>query len=312
MTTIKQLSEDLGVSKQAIYNRITKEPLKTVLAGMEGALQTNAQGTIYLSDEGEQVIRNAYEEKYKRPGETQKQSVRPVGGVVATRVEFDDSKLDDILLQISNMQTSLQSLTQQILAKDTHIESLNTQLEERNLKNAELSRTAKKLTGLAAAREADLQALKDRCAKAESTAASLQQQVLDLENEIVIGDTNEPDPPTNNAYVHVQQRPIQTSEPPVSIPAPTPAPVLTPAPVPTPASITETEVIEEEFEEPVAEIPEPPQAIEPEPESFRPIEASPAKSLSAMLDLDLYEPLIKLSSDLSKPTSRLAGLVINE
>ena len=277
MTTIKQLSEDLGVSKQAIYNRITKEPLKSVLAGMEGALQTNAQGTIYLSDAGEQVIRNAYEDKYKRPGEAHKQG----GRVAAPKVEFDDSKLDTILLHVSNTQASLQALTHQLLAKDAHIESLTTQLEERGLKNAELSRTARKLTELAAAKETEIQALKSRCAQAEAKAANLQQQLLELENVVVIGDSNEPDPPA--AYV---ETPIPEPSIPIQEPAQEPEPVEDPTVVPEP--VAEPEIIKPT---------EPPQTNRP---------------AAIMLDLDLYEPLINLSNDLSKPTTRLAGLVINE
>ena len=311
MTTIKQLSEELGVSKQAIYNRITKEPLKTMLAGIEGALQTNAQGTIYLSEAGEQAIRNAYEEKYKRPGEAFKQNTRPVG-VVATaappaRVEFDDSKLDNILLQINNMQESLQSLSHQLVAKDAYIDKLNNQLEERNLKNAELSRTAKKLTELAAAKETEIQALKDRCANTELKAANLQQQMLDLENEIVVGDTNEPDPPTYNDIASNQQpaTPIlpATEQPTTATVLPTTMPTTEQQAVP------ETVAIEPTIN-PAIEMVAAPQTVEPEAETIKPAETIQAKT--TRIDLDFYEPLIDLSGDLNSPTSRLAGLVVNK
>lgn len=281
MTTIKQLSDDLGVSKQAIYNRITKEPLKTVLADIEGAVQTNAQGTIFLSDEGERIIRNAYEEKYRRPGEAPKQFNQPfkTAAVPPTRVEFDDSKLDSILLQISNMQASLYTLTQQLSVKDAQINSLNTQLEERGIKNQELSRTAKKLTEFATAKDAEIQVLKEKCTAAEAQAAKLQRQILDLESEIIIGDTNEPDPdPPPAAYDHQPDEPT-----------------------------------EEPTEEPEIEN-VPPEQESVEKNLFSEIETMQTSRVPD-LDItdrpsslfDLYEPLSNLSNDLSKPTMRFSS-----
>jgi predicted mannosyl-3-phosphoglycerate phosphatase (HAD superfamily) len=65
MTTIKQLANKLGLSKQAVYNRITKEPLRGILENTDGAIQVSAQGTILISDEGAAIVTKAYEEKYK-------------------------------------------------------------------------------------------------------------------------------------------------------------------------------------------------------------------------------------------------------
>lgn len=194
MTTIKQLSEELGVSKQAIYNRITKEPLKTILGDIEGAVQTNAQGTIFLSEAGESIIRNAYDEKYKRPGDTPGSS--PVHGkVVVARAEFDDSKLDSIIFQLNNVQASLDSFAHQLSTRDVQIENLQTQLRERDAKIIELSRTAKKLTDFATSKEAEIQALKDNYNQAQ--AAELREQSPPPEAQITTGDTNEQEPSTN-------------------------------------------------------------------------------------------------------------------
>jgi hypothetical protein len=65
MITIKQLANTLGVSKQAVYNRVTKDPLRSVLEETDGAMQISPQGTILLSEEGAAVVTSAYEEKYR-------------------------------------------------------------------------------------------------------------------------------------------------------------------------------------------------------------------------------------------------------
>jgi len=202
MTTIKQLSEELGVSKQAIYNRITKEPLKTTLADLEGAIQTNAQGTIFLSDAGENIIRNAYDEKYRRPGDTS--GNLPVHGkAVVARAEFDDSKLDNIVTQLDNVQASIDSFAHQLTTRDAQIESMQTQLKERDAKIIELSRTAKKLTDFATAKEAEIQALKD--SYGQVPIAEPREHILPPEAQITTDDTKGPEPTIKNEQPNNQQ-----------------------------------------------------------------------------------------------------------
>jgi len=274
MTTIKQLSEELGVSKQAIYNRITKEPLKTILGDLEGAVQTNAQGTIFLSEAGENIIRNAYDEKYRRPGDTPGNS--PIHGkVVVARAEFDDSKLDSIIFQLNNVQASLDSFAQQLSTRDTQIENLQTQVRERDAKIIELSRTAKKLTDFATSKEAEIQALKDSYNQAQ--AAELREQPVPPQTQVTPYDTNEPEPTINNQQHDNQQsnNESQNSE----------QPDLQ-------ASTTEEE------------------APPPTQESVKQISSIPISRHASIQDL--YEPLTNLLSDSNTPIARFSSLAIKD
>lgn len=275
MTTIKQLSEELGVSKQAIYNRITKEPLKTILGDIEGAVQTNTQGTIFLSEAGENIIRNAYDEKYRRPGDTPGNS--PVHGkVVVARAELDDSKLDSIIFQLNNVQASLDSFAHQLSTRDVQIENLQTQVRERDAKIIELSRTAKKLTDFATSKEAEIQALKDSYNQAQ--AAELREQPAPPKTQITPDDTNEPEQPTTNNQQYDNQQPNnepQNSEQPD-------------------LQVSTTE----------EEAPPPPQ------ESVKQITSIPTSRHASIQDL--YEPLTNLLSDSNTPTARFSSLAIKD
>ena len=186
MTTIKQMAKELGVSKQAVYNRITKEPLKTTLANLKGAVHTSSHGTIYLSDEGADILRNAYEEKYRRPGEAGDGFGRPYSG------EYNKSMYDNILAQLSSTQESLTQLTEHTMAKDARIDSLHKQLTECAAKAMDDTKTIKQLTDLAAAKDAEIKALQDSNNAQSGQITALQAQIALLESELIVGDSNEP------------------------------------------------------------------------------------------------------------------------
>lgn len=58
MKTVKQVAEEIGVSKQAIHKRIKKEPLSTSLQ----RFITMVDRTIYISVDGEKLIKSMFEE----------------------------------------------------------------------------------------------------------------------------------------------------------------------------------------------------------------------------------------------------------
>jgi hypothetical protein len=63
MKTIKQIAEEIGVSKQAIQKRISREPLYTKLYT---CLSTNGQ-TKYIDESGERLIKEVFINKAKPP-----------------------------------------------------------------------------------------------------------------------------------------------------------------------------------------------------------------------------------------------------
>ena len=56
MKTIKELANEIGVSKQAVQKRIAREPLCTCI---QPYISTN-QGTKYIDDAGEKLIKSAF------------------------------------------------------------------------------------------------------------------------------------------------------------------------------------------------------------------------------------------------------------
>jgi len=56
MKTIKQISLELGVSRQAVYNKIKKEPLSTALQG----LTVKVDNTLHFGVDSEQLIKSAF------------------------------------------------------------------------------------------------------------------------------------------------------------------------------------------------------------------------------------------------------------
>jgi len=104
MKTIKELADELGVSKQAVHARVNKEPLKSALEALENGIQTSARGTVHLSDEGADLVRSAYAEKYAPT------LMRPAVS--------------------SNDQLIIQTLTEQLKVKDAQIAELQNRLKE--------------------------------------------------------------------------------------------------------------------------------------------------------------------------------------
>ena len=59
MKTIAQIAKEIGVSSQAVYKKIKKEPLSTSLKG----LLTTADNKIHIVESGEALIKSAFERK---------------------------------------------------------------------------------------------------------------------------------------------------------------------------------------------------------------------------------------------------------
>lgn len=119
MITIKQLASDLGVTKQAIYNRITKEPLRTTLEGIDGAMQTSPQGTIFLSEEGAAIVANAYAEKHRQHTEALKQNES-----MRYNASKDDKVLTALTAQMNGLQQAVQAFQDQLQTMDVKLDIL--------------------------------------------------------------------------------------------------------------------------------------------------------------------------------------------
>lgn len=109
--TIKQLADEIGVSKQAIFYRINKPPLSNELS----SLMTKENGSLMVSFDGQKLIREAFLEN--------------------DRQTFDDKEsskhlflFDDSLIQV--LQTELGEKNKQLSEKDCQIKSLQENISE--------------------------------------------------------------------------------------------------------------------------------------------------------------------------------------
>ena len=138
--TIKQLADELGVSKQAVWQRVKRTKH---LAGMLDAHSRTVNGRIYIDEDLEQNIKALYsslcvdetsvnnernvDETSVSVGETTVNTEADVcetaSGVDETSVNMAESKLLDTLQQTVSM------LQQQLLAKDKQIDELTAMLK---------------------------------------------------------------------------------------------------------------------------------------------------------------------------------------
>ncbi len=63
MKTIRQIADEIGVSKQAVFKKIKREPLSTSLQG----LTATVDGKLRMVEvDGEKLIKQAFSEKLHR------------------------------------------------------------------------------------------------------------------------------------------------------------------------------------------------------------------------------------------------------
>ena len=103
--TIKQIADEIGVSKQTVYKRY-KGKLYTVCA----PYAHTEQGVLYIEEQGETLIKQDFLQKERSNGAVLEQSEN--AGVVAV------------------LQTTIDTLQGQLAIKDKQIEELNARLAE--------------------------------------------------------------------------------------------------------------------------------------------------------------------------------------
>ena len=102
MKTIREIADEIGVSKQAVFKKIKREPLSTSLQG----LTSTVDGRLTVSVDGEKLIKQAFS-----PG-TPSTNHQPVDGQV-------DGPVDGM---IAVLQATIDTLQGQLEVKDRQIE----------------------------------------------------------------------------------------------------------------------------------------------------------------------------------------------
>ena len=108
MKTIRQISEEIGVSKQAIHKKIKQKPLSTSLQG----LTSTVDGRLTISVDGETLIKQAFEQN------TVNQIRQPVDESSTKTVNQVDGEV------IKLLQKNIEILQMQLEVKDKQIEDL--------------------------------------------------------------------------------------------------------------------------------------------------------------------------------------------
>ncbi len=77
MKTIREIADEIGVSKQAVFKKIKREPLSTSLRG----LTSTVDGRLTVSVDGEKLIKQAFSQ------DAPSTNHQPVDGVVDGQVD---------------------------------------------------------------------------------------------------------------------------------------------------------------------------------------------------------------------------------
>lgn len=111
MKTIRTLAGEIGVTKQAIFQKMKKEPLASNLDN----LTTRVGGIVYVYPEGEGMIKEQFHKMQQ----------------VFTMPHIDEDDAINILRQqIDRKDRQLENLSLHLSVKDKQIEKLNKQIEE--------------------------------------------------------------------------------------------------------------------------------------------------------------------------------------
>ncbi len=118
MKTIRQIADEIGVSKQAVFKKIKREPLSTSLQG----LTETVDGRLMVEVDGEKLIKQAFSEI--APSTTDNQLTGTVDGLVDGASTKNAEKTAGVDGVISVLQATIDTLQEQLEVKDRQIEKL--------------------------------------------------------------------------------------------------------------------------------------------------------------------------------------------
>lgn len=145
--TIKEIAEEIGVSKQAVFKKINQVPLSTEI---EKFIST-VDGKKLVSVDGENLIKQAFQRKQKTANVNvdakDDGKMFTVGGNAGNTVDgipYASQERENTL--VATFQTAIDALTSQLEAKDQQLAAKDRQLEE---KDKQLERQTKTIEELA-------------------------------------------------------------------------------------------------------------------------------------------------------------------
>ena len=155
--TIREIAEEIGVSKQAVFKKINRQPLSTELMG----LTSTVDGRLMVSVDGEKLIKQAFCAENvgdsRQPSTINRQpklsTINRVDGEVDgleeenadenhTLMSTEKVKEDDSCdkSEVLFLRKQIEQMNDQLSRRDTMIESLNRELEKEREHNREKDR----------------------------------------------------------------------------------------------------------------------------------------------------------------------------
>ena len=155
--TIREIADEIGVSKQAVFKKINRQPLSTELMG----LISTVDGRLMVSVDGERLIKQAF--CIERTDFCRQPSTKNINHQPST-VNQVDGKEDDLEVEngkaenqkkgfevaqsedsgardeVAFLRRQVEQMNDQLLRRDTMIESLNNELEKEREHNREKDR----------------------------------------------------------------------------------------------------------------------------------------------------------------------------
>jgi predicted phage tail protein len=102
MKTIKQIAGEIGVSKQAVFKKIKRQPL----AATVNQFTSTVDGVIYINDEGINLIKQAFKAVNEHPADRQPTINQP-----STVGDNQPSTVDALLSIVKEQQQTIKELT---------------------------------------------------------------------------------------------------------------------------------------------------------------------------------------------------------
>ena len=116
MKTIRQIADEIGVSKQAVFKKIKREPLSTSLQGFTATVD----GRLMVEVDGEKLIKQAFSEI--KPSTNDNQLTGVVDGLVDGASIKNAEKIAEVDGLIAVLQATIDTLQGQLEVKDRQIE----------------------------------------------------------------------------------------------------------------------------------------------------------------------------------------------
>lgn len=112
--TIKQIADEIGVSKQAVQKRLSREPLCT---SIQPYIST-VGGVKYIEVVGENLVKSAFDKNNRQPNAEN----------LSIDKKSNDVIIDVLKTQIETQKIALETLQAQLEVKDKQIEQLRAEL----------------------------------------------------------------------------------------------------------------------------------------------------------------------------------------